>query len=190
MIDDARTWTRALEFANLELEVLRLQAILSEGDCSAQEALFWQRQLERAREALATLEKVLLPPSGREAIAEWLIPDEVIARIWADLELRSDLVAELFTRFLVPDLTWPIGARQAKADCPFCAQCGTGHGKRNFELELATTRWNTWCCGKSGNLRTALRSYSGLGFRALMVELGACVGIAIEDPKPRRRVAL
>lgn len=189
-IDDARAWTRAVEFAGLEIEVLRIQAILSDGDCSAQEAPFWQAQLDQAREHLAALARVVMPAPAREAIAEWLIPEDVIAKIWADLELRPDLVAELFTRFLVPDLTWPAGARQAKADCPFCAQCGGGHGKQNFELELATTRWNTWCCAKGGNLRTALRSYSGLRFRDLMIELGAYVGIAIEDPQPRRRIAL
>lgn len=189
-VQDARQWVRAVEFAELELEALRLESILSEPDLSEVERPIFEKWLEWKRAEVARLLRVLEPPP-REMVDEWKIPPETIQRIWDEIESHPELIAELFTRFLVPDLTWPPGARKAKADCPFCRGVGAGHLKKNFELELSTSRWLCWCCpDKKGNLRTALRAYSGLRFRDLMKELGAYVGIVITDPAPRRRVAL
>lgn len=120
-----------------------------------------------------------------EQVSEWRIPDDTIAEIWRRLEADPQLVGRLFCEFVAPDISWKEGSHRAWGECPYCH-----HPDRKFNVNLETTQFNCYNanrCGRSGNLRTALKEWTtGMSFRELMKLLGERVGIIIEDPKPKR----
>lgn len=182
---DAREWVWVCKSVELHWEVLRLGALLEESKaigCKPDVLAFYAESLDKAEFERAGVAKTAKVPEQR--INEWLIPDETIDEIWRRCEANPDLICQLFVEFVVPrqDLEWKSGAKQARGSCPVCDD-----KDRKFFVNTLTTECNCFQCGDSrGNLRTALKRWSGLHFRDLMKDLGERVGIIIEDPKPAK----
>lgn len=183
---DAREWVAVTKQAELAWEVLRWRSLLEESKAIGvkPDALeVFAKLLEQAQLELTATAKTSRGLEQR--INEWLIPDETIEEIWRRCEASPDLICRLFAEFVVPrqDLEWKTGSKQARGSCPVCDD-----KDRKFFVNTLTTECNCFQCGDSrGNLRTALKRWSGLHFRDLMKDLGERVGIRIEDPKPGQR---
>lgn len=180
----AREWTWACNLAGLQWEVLRWRSLLEEGRRigMAPDALeVFRGHLERSElEVTAATKKANVP---EQRVNEWMIPEGTIEEIWRRCEASPDLVCQLFTEHVVPrgDLSWKPGGRQAIGTCPACE-----NPDRKFYLNVETTTFNCFQCARSGNLRTAMKTYLKLPFRDQMKLLGERVGIRIEDPKPKK----
>lgn len=180
----AREWTWACNLAGLQFEVLRWRSLLEEGKrigMTTDVLDVFQEHLGRAELELTAVTKKANVPEQR--VNEWLIPEEVIEDIWRRCESSPDLVLDLFREIVVPrgDISWKPGARQAIGICPACE-----NPDRKFYLNVETTTFNCFQCARSGNLRTAMKTYLKLPFRDMMKYLGDRVGIIIEDPKPKK----